>query len=416
MRERAVPRLARAGRLAVAGLLGAAAARLGRAPELPATPAAIVAELLRRPAYPRAWFAPEMLDALPPARLARLAAGLTAEFGPLREVRPNADGHVAELERGFVPVKLARDRDGRVAAVRFATPSPRLEALADAPAAFAGLPGAHALLVRRDGAAAAAAAAALAVDADRPMPAGSAFKLAVLKALKDRVAAGALAWTDLVPLEPRWRALPSGQLHEWPEGLALTVETLACLMISVSDNTATTALIDLAGRDALEAAAPHARPFLTPRELFLLKSAGAADLRRRYLAADLAGRRAVLRELEGAEPPRGADALVFGDPELEWRFAAEELAALVEDVADLPAVRINPGLAEKSDWRSVAFKGGSDVGVLSLTTRLEARDGTAWTVVAIWNADPPLKADALYAPYGAVLDLLRRGSAPAGDG
>ena len=71
-------------------------------------------------------------------------------------------------------------------------------------------------------------------------------------------------------------------------------------MIAISDNTATDLLIDAVGRDAVEAAlvtAGHAapelnRPFLTPRELFVLKLDDA--LRSDYLIAAETGRRELL--------------------------------------------------------------------------------------------------------------------------
>ena len=42
-------------------------------------------------------------------------------------------------------------------------------------------------------------------------------------------------------------------MQDWPPGAAVTVETLATLMISVSDNTATDTLIRLVGRERVEA-------------------------------------------------------------------------------------------------------------------------------------------------------------------
>jgi hypothetical protein len=41
----------------------------------------------------------------------------------------------------------------------------------------------------------------------------------------------------------------------------------------------------------------------------------------------------------------------------------------------LDVMQINPGVASKTDWASVAFKGASEIGVLSLTTALTGKDG-----------------------------------------
>ena len=96
---------------------------------------------------------------------------------------------------------------------------------------------------------------------------GSAFKLAVLAALKDQVAAGALAWDDVATLEAGHISLPSGILQAWPVGSPLTIHTLASLMISVSDNTATDALIALLGRDLIESYTTLNHPAYHPRSV-----------------------------------------------------------------------------------------------------------------------------------------------------
>ncbi|MFL9455456.1 serine hydrolase [Tolypothrix bouteillei VB521301_2] len=62
----------------------------------------------------------------------------------------------------------------------------------------------------------------------------------VLQALKStNCFSQVLAWKDVVQLQPSEKSLPSGMLHTWPDGSYLTVQTLASLMISLSDNTAT---------------------------------------------------------------------------------------------------------------------------------------------------------------------------------
>src|SRR5690606_39753601 len=44
-------------------------------------------------------------------------------------------------------------------------------------------------------------------------------------------------------------SLPTGILQEWPVGTPMTIQSLATLMISISDNTATDVLLRVAGRD-----------------------------------------------------------------------------------------------------------------------------------------------------------------------
>ena len=62
-------------------------------------------------------------------------------------------------------------------------------------------------------------------------------------------------------------------------GAPITIHTLASLMISESDNTATDALIDLVTRNSVETISPRNRPFMTTREFFQLKRLDMADSR-----------------------------------------------------------------------------------------------------------------------------------------
>jgi len=91
----------------------------------------------------------------------------------------------------------------------------------------------------------------------------------------------------------------------------------------------------------------------------------------------------------------------------EWFLSARELCALLDRVGDSPALTINPGLADRADWKSVAFKGGSDAGVLNLSTRLVAMDGTVHCVVATWNSDGTMAEETLAPLYRGLLRQLR---------
>jgi hypothetical protein len=216
-------------------------------------------------------------------------------------------------------------------------------------AAIAALPGEASVLLSTDGEERAAH------DPDAVLAVGSAAKLAILKALDEAVAAGRLAWDQVVDLDPAWRSLPTGILQDWPD-TPLTIATLANLMISISDNTATDAVIHIVGREPIEAISPRNTPFLTTAELFKLKANGNEAARSEWLAGDENARRAVLRRIADLSLPR-ADALQGATLGIEWFMSATEICALLEDVAHLPAMRINPGLADAAEWKSVAFKG-----------------------------------------------------------
>ena len=260
------------------------------------------------------------------------------------------------------------------------------------------LPGETGVLVTRLG----AAEPLVSKNADTQFAIGSTFKLYVLSALAHSIASGDREWKDVVTLSER--SYPSGQLQDWPEGAPITLQTLATLMIANSDNTATDQLIAELGRDAVEAeviAAGHADPevmfpFLTTRELFVLKSGEIENLGQ-YAAAGTAERLAVLQEL--ARLDRSVDdiqAAFTGGPvaiDIEWLASASDIARLferitrLEDETTLDIMTVNPSMTEgmRESWDYVGYKGGSEPGVLNLSWLLRDSAGEWVAVTMSWN-------------------------------
>ena len=94
-------------------------------------------------------------------------------------------------------------------------------------------------------------------------------------------------------------------------------------------------------------------------------------------------------------------------PEVEGFHSARELCELALRALDTPLSGINPGLARREAWKQIAFKGGSEPGVLNLTTALVDEAGSRYCVAATWNAEN-LDENAFYGLYGAVLERLAR--------
>ena len=245
-----------------------------------------------------------------------------------------------------------------------------------------------------------------ALNPELPLAVGSAFKLAVLAALKDQIAAGALAWDDVATLEAGHISLPSGILQSWPAGSPLTLHTLASLMISVSDNTATDALIALLGRELVEKYTALNHPLLTTREAFALKNPANDDHLKAYRQGDTNQRRGVLKQLQSLPLP---DAGIFIAPQaldIEWFFSAQELVNLMAAVQDLSVFDINPGVASPADWQHIAFKGGSEPGAINLTTWLVGHSGMNYCVAATWNNDKALDEVQFVGLYSGILRQL----------
>jgi hypothetical protein len=234
------------------------------------------------------------------------------------------------------------------------------------------------------------------LNPDASLAIGSTFKLYILAALlEDR-----RPWDDVLRLDPALMSLPSGELHTWPAGSPVTVHTLAALMISKSDNTATDHLLRHAGRERVErileplgnSRPGRSRPFLSTMEMFKLK--GDPALMKRYLEADEKGRREML---DGPVRERSRQKVSgYGEPtaidRLEWFASAADLCRLMDwfrrkdDPAAFRIMGINRGLDVPAGRFPLAcYKGGSEPGVLNLTWLLKAADGTAYALSAGWN-------------------------------
>ncbi len=238
---------------------------------------------------------------------------------------------------------------------------------------------------------------------------GSVFKLWVLHALSAAVAEGGASWDEVLLVRDELKSLPSGTMQDEPAGAELTLEQAAELMISISDNTATDHLIDRLGREAVEAAVAASghvepgrnRPFLTTRELFWLKLAAPREVVVAYLEGDEATRRDILDaaaiDLAGIEPTAFTEPIEIET--LEWFASAGDvcrvLTSLVEGFADTPVPDIlsaNPGVVvDEAAWPRLAFKGGSEPGVLALAWHATRADGEEFVIVGILNdPDAPL--------------------------
>jgi hypothetical protein len=232
-----------------------------------------------------------------------------------------------------------------------------------------------------------------AVDATTPAPLGSAFKLYVLDALARAIAAGTVSWDQRLTLTSQLTSL-------------------------------------LVGRTAVESAAAAAgmadpaldTPFLTTRELFVLKLDDWPGLASRYLALDAAGRPAMLAGTVDRVPLSALHVTAptgWTQPRdistIEW-FASP--ADICRVYASLAALSRQPGLApvasilainngslnlDPRQWSTVWFKGGSEPGVLTLNYLATTRTGQSYVVSALAaNPSAPIPATATAQLIGAI--------------
>lgn len=250
--------------------------------------------------------------------------------------------------------------------------------------------------------------------ADDAFAIGSLFKLYVLAAVVTEIEAGSLAWDTEIEVVEEFLSYPSGVTQGEPIGTMLTVETLATRMISISDNTATDLLLHAVGREKVEAtletlgnSVPERNlPFLTTRELFMLKLGDDAR-REAFIAADEAAKRAILTEMAGEPLPDLSNVTAWEEPRdidtIEWFASMSDLERAhlwMRDAWQRPGLEplkdvltANPGVPYDAEvWPLVAFKGGSEPGVMAAAWLLERNDGEVFTFAAAVN-DPEAPVD-----------------------
>ncbi len=151
-------------------------------------------------------------------------------------------------------------------------------------------------------------------------------------------------------------------------------------MISESDNTATDHLIQLVGRENIEATTPQNQPFFMTRELFQIKASGNKALLERYRKGNLAQKRTVLAELAKLSLPNVSEfeGVQPNALDVEWFYTPAQLCDRIDRLFNLPLMSINPGIAQSKDWQKVLFKGGSEPGVMNRNYSGDGIGETGW--------------------------------------
>lgn len=265
------------------------------------------------------------------------------------------------------------------------------------------------------------------VAVDEPAPVGSVFKLYVLAALGEAIASGELAWDDTITIEDGLKSIPTGELQTRDSGSEVGLLEAAQLMISISDNTAADHLIDLLGREEIEAtqagygnSMPELNmPFLTTREFAALKVGPASGLRNpQWIEGDEVERRAILAQISDITP---ADLPLQDwtgpiDPDLvEWFASPRDLCGLALGLADLAGsvpeiaqiLEINPGVpAESGTWDRIWFKGGSEPGLLAVWWVTRTGERTFVTAGSVVDPEETIDSDLAVLLFAAARDLL----------
>ncbi len=371
-------------------------------------------------------------NAVPPAQFRALAAQVRAQQGkPLAVesiVPQNANsatlGIRFEKSIGTINLALENSPPHRIAGLLLTGFEAAGETVSEVLAAVDALPGRQGVLIQKLEAGNQPPIAAL--DPDGRYAIASAFKLYILAELDRAVQAGERKWSDVVTLGPK--SHPSGISQNWPDGSPTTLHTLATLMISISDNSATDTLIRVIGQDRLAAMVKaaghhrpdHLRPFLMTRQASALKMPVHADLRTRFLSAGPTERERLLAEFDKDLTLDSLDSrLLTSKPnfidQLEWFATPRDMVSLIAYLNSnagpetLAILAINPGIGQDAarKWSYFGYKGGSEPGVLSYNFLLRSKAGDSYAISVNWNnAEQSLQESELLGLATRLVNLL----------
>lgn len=359
----------------------------------------VAARIAEKPAGVAGIFDKSLFRHISLEKLSEVLAGIYRENGAVSRTvfvsSAAGSGHFfLDTEKGYrVPLAISLDSgSGKINGIFFSPAYRKDSSLKDVRERLAALPGRTGLMVRRLGE---KPENLEALNEDAAFAVGSAFKLYVLGTLlKEKV-----SWDKVFRLKEKEKSLPTGRLRDWPDGSPLTAHTLAVLMISESDNTASDALISALGRRTIEAdlaALGHSdpgrlRPFLKTSEMFKLKSGTENALKYMNLPAE--EKYGFLSSLE--KTPLSLEAFTkspFGVDKIEWFASPADLCRLMDYFTGKEAgkareiLALNPGLAiPRENLVYAGYKGGSEPGVLSMTWLLKNKREEWLCLSASWN-------------------------------
>ncbi len=365
----------------------------------PPSPTAMLTEIYNAPKPERRYFSERFLNQVSIEQLTSILANMRRTFGEALRSEGSAGAYSIVTEDHRIPVTMTLNKQHRIIGLLLKPGIPRLSSPEQFVTRLRQLPGTTALLLTKN------RKPVLTQNAETPLAVGSAFKLAVLVTLQEKIQRSEANWSDVITLKPHDISLPSGILQDMPPGAPITLHTLASLMIALSDNTATDALMRYLGRQNVEAIA-GVRPMLSTREMFQLKAD--RQLYARYAKSTLTGRRALLNGLTNHPLPKTGQADAPLRAHDEWYIPLTRICNWLQRSRQLDLMRINPGLASKSDWQRVSYKGGSNAGVLNFSTLLEDANGDRYCLAATWNTQEQINQNKLVGIYSGLIRLIRK--------
>lgn len=317
----------------------------------------------------------KFLSVVPEKKLLEIRDLYVNQLGKYLSSKKIGSKYCLEFENGKAMSTVSFDNDGKVKGLWFSQPTVQNDSIEKIKADLQALNSEIAVCVIKNN-----KDIVFDLNSGKPLACGSAFKLYLLEALIHQVKSGKRSWTDVVRLRDDWKSFPSGLLQNWPSKSPVTLYTLAGLMISMSDNTATDHIFHILGRNTVRKYLPKTCIYcLDTCEVLKLKFAF-PEKGREYISASPKEKKSILLSLAREDVGKLDISKVFKPDfkpflidKLEWFISPYNLCKVIYRLKNTELITINPayGLVDKKDWHFVGFKGGSEPGVLNLTWILQ---------------------------------------------
>jgi beta-lactamase class A len=365
--------------------------------------------VLKRQMPPEAYFAPAFLNAIPAAQVNGSIDEIIKQYGkPLKVVSVTPRGKTgADIQYAFeravatIKIDIMAGAPNQVIGLLFAGFALPDDTTGKVSNEIKALPGRSGFIVAEldDGGNARLLASH---NPGEQFAIGSTFKLYILAELANQVKSGERKWSDVTPLAHR--SFTSPATNRWPKDSPATLHSLASWMIAVSDNSAADTLLHKLGREAVErrlASIGHSNPdktlpFLSTVEAFALK--GNPALRDRFLKSSESAQRDLIEKeaksltldkIDNEQLSKGPASI----DSIEWFASPNDLLWLLNHIRAqkndemLAIMSINPSLFDTAAarWRYVGYKGGSEMGVISMSYLLQSKTGKWFVVSGSWN-------------------------------
>lgn len=365
-------------------------------------------------------FQEEFLKTVTESKLLEIVKFYQETLGDFQKVETCEDRFKLHFAKGTAPASINIAADNKISGIWFGPPEKTDDSFAEIVASFEKLPDRTSLCLLRHNIVASAGIETVAeLNADQALAIGSTFKLYLLKAVEDDIATGKRQWTDLIELKEEWKSFPSGILQDWHAGSRHTLETLAGLMISISDNTATDHIFNTLGAENVRKYLPEScKDVFNTSQMIKLKfyfpEQAAA-----FVKADAPGKAAILQKMDAIIPGSIASysaVYSWSQPlmidDIEWFVSTSKLCETIYSLKDSRIIRINPatGLVNKNDWHIAGFKGGSEPGVLNYTWVLQKTPTSPFYTLScsVNNSKKPVDSDAFNVAVTRIINLLKK--------